>query len=124
MSSSVKLLGTKIDQKLSFKPHVEWLCIKASQKFNVLARMASSLMFQQRKLLSNAFITAQFSYAPVIWMFYYRKLKYRINHIHERALRLVYKDYTSFFDELLRNPTKVGQVQWNPRPPASLFVIT
>ena len=24
-----------------------------------------------------------------------------INHIHERALRLVYKDYTSCFDELL-----------------------
>ena len=56
---------------------------------------------KQRKLLLNAFITAQLSYAPVIWMFHPRKLNNRINHIHERALRLVYKDYTSSFDELL-----------------------
>ena len=63
--------------------------------------MASSLKFQQRKLLLNAFITAQFSYTPVIWMFHSRKLNNRINYIHERALRVVCKDYTSSFDELL-----------------------
>ena len=34
-------------------------------------------------------------------MFHSRKLNNRINHIHERALRLVYKDYSSSFDELL-----------------------
>ena len=34
-------------------------------------------------------------------MFHSRKLNNRINHIHERALRLVYKDYTSSFDDLL-----------------------
>ena len=56
-----KLLGIKIDQKLSFEPHLESLCKKASQKLKALARMASSLKFKQRKLLSNAFITAHFS---------------------------------------------------------------
>ena len=96
-----KLLGIKIDHKLSFEPHVESLCKKASQKLNALARMASSLKFKQRKLLLNAFITSQFSYAPVVWMFHSRKLNNRINHIHERVIRLVYKDYTSSFDELL-----------------------
>ena len=96
-----KLLGIETDHKLSFEPHVESLCKKASQKLNALARLTSSLKFKQRKLLLNAFITAQFSYAPVVWMFHSRKLNNRINHIHERALRLVYKDYTSSFDELL-----------------------
>ena len=50
----------------------------------------------------KAFITSQFSYAPVIWMFHSRKLNNRINHIHERALRIVYKDYKCSFEELLR----------------------
>ena len=63
--------------------------------------MTSSLKFKQGKLLLNAFITAQFSYASVIWMFHSRNLNNRINHIHERALRLLYKDYTSTSDELL-----------------------
>ena len=100
-SSYEKLLGIKIDQKLSLEPHVDSLCKKASQKLNALAWMASSLKFKQRKLLSNAFITAQFFYTSVIWMFHSRKLNNRINHINERALRLVYKSYTSTFDELL-----------------------
>ena len=100
-SACEKLLGMRIDQKLSFESYFDSLCKKASQKLNALARMTSSLKFKQRKLLLNAFIAAQFSYAPVIWMFHSRKLNNRINHIHERALRLVYKDYTSSFDELL-----------------------
>ena len=63
--------------------------------------MTSSLQFKQRKLLLNAFITSQFSYASVVWVFHHRKLNNWINHIHERTIRLVYKDYTSSFDELL-----------------------
>ena len=46
-------------------------------------------------------ITAEFSYAPSIWMFYSRRLNNRINHIHERALRLMFKNYTSSLVELL-----------------------
>ena len=42
-----KLLGIKIDQKLSFEPHVDSLCKKACQKLNSLARMSSSLKFKQ-----------------------------------------------------------------------------
>ena len=34
-------------------------------------------------------------------MFYRRKLSERINHIHERALRIVYKNFKSSFQELL-----------------------
>ena len=34
-------------------------------------------------------------------MFYSRKQNHHINRIHERALRVVYKDYNSSFDELL-----------------------
>ena len=39
--------------------------------------------------------------SPIVWMFHSRKLNERINHIHERALRIVYKDFKSSFEELL-----------------------
>ena len=68
---------------------------------NALSIIASSLKFDQRTTITNAFISSQFSYAPVIWMFHSRRLNYRINHIYERALRIAYKDYKSSFDELL-----------------------
>ena len=34
-------------------------------------------------------------------MFRSRKLNERINHVHERALRIIYKDFNSSFQELL-----------------------
>ena len=53
-----KILGVKVEHKLSFEPHIESLCQKASQKLKALPRMASSLKFKLRKLLLNVFITA------------------------------------------------------------------
>ena len=53
------------------------------------------------QLLMKAFIESQFSYCPLVWMFHSRALNNRINHLHERALRLDYKDNNSSFVELL-----------------------
>ena len=39
---------------------------------------------------------------PLIWMFHSRTINNKVNRIHERALRLVYSDYYSNFDELLK----------------------
>ena len=36
------------------------------------------------------------------WMFHSRGANSKINHIHERALRIVHKDNNSSFQELLR----------------------
>ena len=55
----------------------------------------------------KAFITSQFSYFPLIWMFHSRTLNNRINNIHERALRLTYKDNQFSFKELLEKDHSV-----------------
>ena len=91
-SREEKLLGVKIDSKLSFENHVSSLCKKASQKLHALARVVNFMDLAKRKSLMKAFITSQFNYCPLIWMFHSRQLNNRINKIQERALRLVYKD--------------------------------
>ena len=48
----------------------------------------------------KAFITSQFSYCPLIWMFHSRNLNNKINWTHERALRSVYQNNLTF-SELL-----------------------
>ena len=49
----------------------------------------------------KSFICSQFGYCPLVWMFHSRQLNNRINRLHERALRIVYKDNASSFEELL-----------------------
>ena len=94
-------MGITIGSELKFDSHVKSMCKKASQKLNALSKVAYQLNFNQRKLLMNPFITSQFFYAAIVWMFHSRKQNHRINRIHERALRVVYKDYNPSFDELL-----------------------
>ena len=49
----------------------------------------------------TAFTESQFSYRPLIWMFYYScKLTDRINCIHERGLRAAYEDYATLYEDL------------------------
>ena len=53
------------------------------------------------RILFKAFFESQFKYCPLTWMFYSRSTNNRINHLQERALRLVYDDYEFTFDKLL-----------------------
>ena len=61
------------------------------------------MTFDQSRLILNSFITSHFSYCPIVWMFHSRKLNERINRIHERALRIVYKDFNSFQELLIED---------------------
>ena len=101
-SQSEKLLGLTVDKNLNFNLHLKTLCKKVNQKVSALARITRILPFQKRRLILKTFIESQFSYCPLIWMFCSGKMNKKINHIHERALRLVYQDYTTSFNDLLK----------------------
>ena len=54
------------------------------------------------RLLMKSFINAQFSYCPLVWMFYHRYLNTNVNKILERALRIVYEDTRADYEALLK----------------------
>ena len=100
-SREEKLLGIKINCKLSFENHVSSLCKKTSQKLHALARVVNFMNLAKRKSLTKVLITSQFNYCPIIWMFHGRQLNSRIKKIHKRVLTLVYKDSKLIFNNLL-----------------------
>ena len=71
------------------------------------------MRFEQRKRIVNLFITSHFSHYPLVWMFHSRRLNNRIDHIHERALKIIYQDYNSSFKELLRKDSSLTIHQRN-----------
>ena len=99
---SEKFLGIKIDNKFTFEEQVEGLCKKACRKVSAVARISSLMRFKQRKGIVNLFMTSHFSYCPLVWMFHNRHLNNCIDHILERALRIIYQHYNSSFKELRR----------------------
>ena len=90
-SPEEKLLGVILDGQLSFKSHMSNLCKKASQKLNALARISSFMDLPKRRLVMKVYISSQFGYCRLVWM-HSRSVNSKINRVHERTLRIVYKD--------------------------------
>ena len=56
---------------------------------------------EKLKHVMKAFILSQFTYCPLVWMLSERGLNNKINHLHEKVLRIAYKDDVSDFKALL-----------------------
>ena len=106
-SNSKKLLGVQIESDLSFDKHVIEICKRASRKLSALTRLAAILPFHRARALMKSFFESQFSYCPLIWMFINRGTNHKINRLHERSLRILYKDDISTFEELLLKDNSV-----------------
>ena len=100
-TDSVEILGVTIDKNLDLNEHVSNLCKKGNQKLHALARISNYLSKDKLKIIMKTFIQSQFNYCPLTWMFHNRTLNNKINKLHERALRIVYKNDSLTFQELL-----------------------
>ena len=108
-----------LNTQLTFKSerhnddHVASLCKKASQKLNALTRAVQYMNLAHCRSIMKAFICSQFGYCPLVWMFHGRKINNRVNNLHVRALRVVYRDYKATFSELLSKDKSVTIRQRN-----------
>ena len=88
-------------QNLNFDEYVFDLCKKAGRILSVLARLSNYMSFKKRKTFLKAFVESQFGYCVLTWMFHNIMANSKVNHIHERALRIAYKNNVLSFEELL-----------------------
>ena len=60
------------------------------------------MSFENIKILPKAFAESQFKYCSLVltWTFHGRRENSKTNHIHERALGIVYKNNILSFEEL------------------------
>ena len=82
-------------------------CKKAGRKLSALTRICKFMSLERRRTLMKSFIESQFGYCPLVRMFCGRKSNNRINHLHERVLRIVYNDNQSS-SNLLRKDRSVS----------------
>ena len=107
-SDKEKVLGITLDKNLNFNYHVADICKISGQKLHALALVTKFMDQEKLTTVMNAFILSQFSYCPVILMFHDRSMHNKINKIHERALRIAFKDMSSKFEDLLMKAASVA----------------
>ena len=105
-SSSVKLLGVHIDDKLNFNLHITKICRSAANQLHALIRLRMFLNFEEKKTLINSYFYSSFNYCPLVWMFSSAKSLNKVESLQKRALRFLYEDYVSSYEELLQKAGK------------------
>ena len=89
------------------------ICKTASNKLHALARVSRYMDEDKRRILFNSYFLYQLNYCPLIWMSHNKSINKKINNLHERALRLIYCDHSSNFQELLQRDNSVTIHQKN-----------
>ena len=65
----VELLGITLDKNINFKRHIQNICRKANNKTKALLRIRKFLNLEQAQVLAEAYISPNFRYYPLLWMF-------------------------------------------------------
>ena len=115
-----KVLDVTFDNQLNFNHHIFEISKRASNKLFGLSRVSHYINEDKRRILLNSYFLSQFNYCPLIWMSHNKsinkktkKQKKKNSNLHERALRLIYRDYSSNFQELLQRDNSVTLYQKN-----------
>ena len=93
-SQEVGILGMTLHRSMGFNTHIKNICRKAGQKLSALLRISPYLDQGKKVLLYKSMIKLQFNYYPLVWMYCSRKSNNLINRVHERGLRLTYRNET------------------------------
>ena len=102
----MKLLGVTLDYRLDFDPHISNLCKIAATQLNVLNRLKTFIGFQEKKILVQSFVYSNFDYCPLVWYFSSSKSLQKVEKLQEHALRFLYNDHTSSYNDLLMRSSK------------------
>ena len=108
-----KRLGLTFYNQLNFNQHLSKISKTASNKLHALARVSHYMDEDKRRILFNSYFLSQFNYCPLTWMNHNKSINKKINNLHERALRLIYCDHSSNFQELLQRDNFVTIHQKN-----------
>ena len=68
-SDTVELLGITPDKNINFKRRIQNICHKANNKTKALLRIRKFLNLEQVRVLAEVYISSNFRYCPLIWMF-------------------------------------------------------
>ena len=89
-SECIKVLGVTLDKNLQYNTHISNLCSKASTQINAMKRIGKYLNTDCRIAMYKSFISYNFSYCPVSWMFCGKRNSDKLEKLQERALRFCF----------------------------------
>ena len=102
LKQTKKMLGVTIDNKLNLEDHISELCKKASMQLNAIIGVQRCMGKEQKEAVIDSFTFSNFNYCPLVWPFCLCKSSQKIEKLQLRCLRIIYNDYSSDYQTLLK----------------------
>ena len=100
--SEITLLEITLDDQLSFSSHVRNVCRKVSCQTGVLLRLGNLISTSAKLHIVTFAVIPYLTYCQTVWHFCRSSDASKLERIQERALRAVYCDNKSTYEELLQ----------------------
>ena len=88
--------------QVDFEIHISNICRKAARQINVLLRIDKYLSLETKILIYKSFIRSNFNYCSLVWHFCSKSSTDKLEKLQYRALRLVFNDFSSSYEALLK----------------------
>ena len=103
------------------KSNIDGEIINSEETVNLLGvtlqKLKSFIGFKEKKVLVQSFIFSNLEYCPLVWYFPSSKSLENIEKLHERALRFLYNDHTSSYNDLLSKSDRCTMLISRQRAP-------
>lgn len=98
--TEIKDLGVIFDSKLTFEPHINYICAKALKMLGFIIRTTKDFRSAYTvKVLYYAFVFSNLNYCSIIWNPLYNKYISKLEHIQKRALKYIcFKNHNRLTD--------------------------
>ena len=84
-TADISLLGVNINEHLVFSKHISQLCIKASQRVDVLSRLRNLIPMEAKLLLYKSSVLPYLTYCHLIWHFCKASDARKVERVQEQA---------------------------------------
>ena len=68
-SQSINILGVELDTELKYNAYIDSICSQTGKQINAIKRIKHNLDKQSKMIIYNSYITCNFNYCSVPWMF-------------------------------------------------------
>lgn len=86
----IKFLGVLVDDKLTWKPHINYVCGKIAQTIGVLAKARHVVDGKSLHLLYCSLVSPYLTYCAEVWGNNYKTAIYPLVCLQKRAIRIIH----------------------------------
>ena len=101
-AKQLKLLGVIIDEQMNFSEHIREISKKACQRLGVLNRFRNIMSITLKMTIYKTSILPYVTYCSTVWHFAKSSDLRKIERIQEKAMKIIYCDKSSSYEELLK----------------------